>query len=146
MDSNLRSQLRAWLIQVAERHTVISQQSHIAALDDVKTVAAELSDAQLCVLDNVPGLELNKTPASERVSSLLWKPTEADWDGAVKLYAATGHWSVQFGPDPMLKACRCPKEILQRHDVNLETGERRMIPPKGAAELSEADLGAIDSE
>jgi hypothetical protein len=75
-----------------------------------------------------PRIELTKQ--SERVSSALWKPTEADWDGAVKLYASTGRWSAQFGPDPMSTKCRCPKPILEHHGVDTETGDvRRLVSP-----------------
>ena len=58
----------------------------------------------------------------------VYKPSEADWDGIVKLFAKTGHWSMHVGPDPTSKACRCPKEILRRYDINLETGERKPRP------------------
>jgi hypothetical protein len=71
-----------------------------------------------------PRLELNKMPGSEPINSALWKPTEKDWEGAVTLYASTGRWSAQFGPDPMSAACRCPKSILNRYGINPETSER----------------------
>jgi hypothetical protein len=81
-------------------------------------------------------VELNK-PGSEPVNSRLWNPTDADWDGAVRLYAATGRWSAQFGPDPMSKNCRCPIPILRKYDISVETGEQP-IPPRGCAREADA--------
>jgi hypothetical protein len=74
-----------------------------------------------------PRISLTKQPALPR-----FEPGEADWDKAAKLYAQTGRWPREHGPDPMSPACRCPKDILARHGINLETGERR-IPPKVVA-------------
>lgn len=58
-----------------------------------------------------PRLELSKAPATSPL-------TETDWNGACKLYAATGRWSHQFGPDPTSPACRCPPAILEKHMPN----------------------------
>jgi len=55
--------------------------------------------------------------------------TEADWDGIVSFYARSGRWSRGAGPDPMSPACVCPKAILEKHEINPATGERR-IPPR----------------
>lgn len=78
-----------------------------------------------------PRIELSRG-VSERV-----KPpeqfTEAEWDGIVAFYAQTGRWARNAGPDPMSPACICPKDILARHEVNLETGERRIPPRKVSA-------------
>jgi len=38
-----------------------------------------------------------------------------DWESVVKLYTKTGRWSSQAGPDPESSACRCPREILEKH-------------------------------
>lgn len=38
-----------------------------------------------------------------------------DWDAVVKMWHRTGHWSSQAGPDPESPACRCPREILEKH-------------------------------
>ena len=58
--------------------------------------------------------------------------TELDWDGIVRLYARTGVWSRHAGPDPMQgAACKAPRHILERHAIDLETGERR-FPPRAA--------------
>jgi hypothetical protein len=51
---------------------------------------------------------------SSRISLAQWTPTEDDWDGAARLYAQTGIWSPQFGPDPELPGCKCPPEILAK--------------------------------
>lgn len=73
-----------------------------------------------------PRLELTKVP-QRKVEDL----TEADWDREVGFYASTGRWTRGIGPDPMSPACKCPKAILERHGINLETGERT-IPPRKA--------------
>jgi hypothetical protein len=43
----------------------------------------------------------------------------------VKLFAKIGRWSAQFGPDPASPACRCPKHILEKHNIDPDTGEKR---------------------
>jgi hypothetical protein len=75
------------------------------------------------------GSDSEQQPTRNRPS---WEPTEEQWDGCVKLYALTGRWSPQFGPDPMSRNCRAPRAILERYKVNLETGERRS-PPRAPA-------------
>jgi hypothetical protein len=60
-----------------------------------------------------------------RASPGTFQPTEKDWDGVAALYARTGRWSSQFGPDPMSPACRCPKRIMERHGIDPATGEVR---------------------
>jgi len=125
--SILRNQLRRWLLQAAEWHALIAQQSRAASLDDVKKVAAELSDDDLTSLDDSP---LRPQFNAE------WQPAVADWDSLAKRYAATRHWSNwidHFGPDPTSKSCRCPPEILQRHGIDPDTGELR-VPPRARGE------------
>ena len=38
-----------------------------------------------------------------------------DWDAVIRTYHKTGYWSPQAGPDPESPACRCPREILEKH-------------------------------
>jgi hypothetical protein len=38
-----------------------------------------------------------------------------DWEAVVRTYHKTGYWSAQAGPDPESPACRCPREILEKH-------------------------------
>src|SRR5258705_6160455 len=59
-----------------------------------------------------PRLELSKAPTERFV------PTEADFEKAVVFYAKTGRWPRDHGPDPMSLACRCPKDILERHGID----------------------------
>jgi hypothetical protein len=56
--------------------------------------------------------ELSKAPDKPFV------PTERDWESTVKIYAQTGRWSHQFGPDPLSRACRCPPHLLRKHLPN----------------------------
>jgi hypothetical protein len=65
------------------------------------------------------------TKQSNPVNSALYTPTEADWDSAVKFFAKTGRWSMQFGPEPSSRACRCPKHILEKHNIDPDTAEKR---------------------
>ena len=64
-----------------------------------------------------------------------WQPSEADWDGTVRLYAETGRWSARLGPDPMSMGCRCPVEVLRKHSIDPETGLKvpsdKESPPEG---------------
>jgi hypothetical protein len=80
-----------------------------------------------------PRIELSKTgPATNssptsnkpepRHSSALWKPSEHDWEGACALFAKTGTWSAQFGPDPSSANCRAPRAILEAHQINSPGG------------------------
>jgi hypothetical protein len=76
-----------------------------------------------------PHIELS--PKFGPPSSPLFKPTEGNWQSVAKLYAETGHWSRQVGPDPMSPACRCPKPILTMHGIDPETGDRsNQSPPR----------------
>jgi hypothetical protein len=43
--------LRGQLVGVTDRHAALSRKSPVAVLQDVKKMAAELSEADLCVLD-----------------------------------------------------------------------------------------------
>lgn len=76
-----------------------------------------------------PRLELNRA-APKKPEEL----SEAAWDGIVKLYAQTGRWGRDVGPDPMhVGACKAPRHILERHGINIETGERQIPPRKVSA-------------
>jgi hypothetical protein len=59
-------------------------------------------------------VELSKAPSSTN----QFVPTERDWESTVKIYAQTGRWSHQFGPDPLSPACRCPPHLLRKHLPN----------------------------
>jgi hypothetical protein len=39
------------------------------------------------------------------------------WDTVISNFKKWGRWSPQAGPDPDSPACRCPREILQRHGL-----------------------------
>jgi hypothetical protein len=54
--------------------------------------------------------------------------TEAEWEKIVSFYAKTGRWQRHAGPDPMSRACKAPRAMLDRHGID-ELGERR-IPAK----------------
>jgi hypothetical protein len=71
-------------------------------------------------------VQLSKSPTTPH------EPTESEWDFTVKIYAKTGRWSHQFGPDPMSGKCRCPIAILVKNGINAETGERAISPGKEA--------------
>ena len=114
---------RGWLIHAVGLWALISRQSRIAALDDVKTMAAQLSDSDLCVLDSWP-LQFETTAAPTRPEDF----TEETWDTIAKFYARTGHWARGAGPDPMSRACKCPQAILERNNINLETCARGRFP------------------
>jgi hypothetical protein len=73
-----------------------------------------------------PRVEVSRQP--EPVNSNLFKPTDEQWEGCIRLYAQTGRWGAQFGPDPMSRACRAPRALLQKYGIDLETGE----PPRRA--------------
>jgi hypothetical protein len=109
-----------WFVHVVGLYALISKQSYVAALNDIKTMAAELLNSDLSVLDSWP-LEFEAKAAG------LSNPeeyTEATWNSIAKFYARTGHWSRHGGPDPMSRACKCPKAILERYNINLvEHGE-----------------------
>jgi hypothetical protein len=67
-----------------------------------------------------------RAPARVEVSKAAtatnqYVPTERDWESTVKIYAQTGRWSHQFGPDPLSPACRCPPHLLEKHLPNLGT-------------------------
>jgi hypothetical protein len=70
-------------------------------------------------------IELTKPPSVEQRPEDF---TEAVWDGIVKLYARTGHWARDAGPDPMhVGRCKAPRRILERYEINPETGEMRKL-------------------
>jgi hypothetical protein len=60
-------------------------------------------------------------------------PTDEDWHKACEMYATTGRWPrsalTGWSPDPMSPGCKAPKHILEKYEINLETGERQ-LPPK----------------
>jgi len=59
--------------------------------------------------------------------------TDEQWDGIVKLYAQTGRWARDAGPDPMHAGrCKAPQHILDRYGIDPQTGERRIPPVKQA--------------
>lgn len=78
-----------------------------------------------------PRVQLSRsgTPASKQPEQL----SEAEWDGIVAMYARTGRWSRHAGNDPTLSGCLAPKHILEKYEINLETGERRIPPRKVSA-------------
>jgi hypothetical protein len=43
---------------------------------------------------------------------------EVDWDAAAQLYAKTGRWPRDHGPDPTSPACQCPPHLLEKHLPN----------------------------
>jgi hypothetical protein len=49
--------------------------------------------------------------------------SDARWDGILKMYAATGHWTRHvgvFGPNPTSPGCRAPKHLLIKHGLATE--------------------------
>lgn len=78
-----------------------------------------------------PRLELNRKAAEPAKQPEQF--TEADWDSVVGMYARTGRWSRQAGNDPTSPACLAPRAILEKHGINLQTGERTIPPRKVAA-------------
>jgi hypothetical protein len=74
---------------------------------------------------SAPRVELSKAPTA----TIPFEPSEKDWDSAAKIYAQTGRWSHQLGPDPLSGRCLCPILILQKHGIDPTTGEKlRPIP------------------
>ena len=119
--------LRGWLVHVVGVYALISRRSRTAALEDVKTIAAQLSDSDLSALDSWP-LQFE--------ASALTCPedfTEATWGDIAKLYARTGHWGRLAGPDPTSPACKCPKSILARNNITPEACARGRftLPERG---------------
>lgn len=72
-----------------------------------------------------PRVQVSNT-APKRVEDF----TEADWDKVAAFYAKTGRWTRDSGADPMSRSCRCPKAILEKHNIDPESGERRIPPPR----------------
>lgn len=72
-----------------------------------------------------PRLELTRK-APEPPRRLPEERTEAEWNSTIAFYARTGRWTREFGPDPMSPACRAPRHLLKKHDIDFETGERRI--------------------
>jgi hypothetical protein len=64
-----------------------------------------------------PRVEVSKSGANA-----AFVPTEKNWDFTAKMYANTGRWSHQFGPEPTSPACRCPKDILIKYGIHPDTG------------------------
>jgi hypothetical protein len=69
---------------------------------------------------SAPRVELSKAPTATKP----FEPSEKDWDSTTKIFAQTGRWSHQFGPDPLSGRCRCPISILQKHGIDPTTGEK----------------------
>jgi hypothetical protein len=49
--------------------------------------------------------------------------TDEHWDGILKTYAQTGHWTRDvraFGPEPTSPACRAPRHLLVKHGLLTE--------------------------
>lgn len=118
--------LRGWMVHIVGVYALISKRGRTAALEDVKTMAAQLSDSDLSVLDSWP-VQFEATASLTRPEDF----TEATWDDLATLYARTGHWGRYAGPDPTSPACKCPKAILQRNNINLEACARGRFPLPG---------------
>jgi hypothetical protein len=58
-----------------------------------------------------------KTPTSAANGS--HPDAGVDWDKTASLYASTGHWSKWAGPDPDHPQCRCPRDVLQKHGIEV---------------------------
>jgi len=41
----------------------------------------------------------------------------ATWEQIVETYKKVGRWSRDAGPDPESPACRCPRELLEKHGI-----------------------------
>jgi Protein of unknown function (DUF1376) len=52
-------------------------------------------------------------------------PKPADWENAASFFARSGRWFRDIGPEPGQAGCRCPREILEKHGINPDTGEVR---------------------
>jgi len=57
----------------------------------------------------------NKPPPAPELPTVQ-SPT-FDWEAVVRTYHKTGYWSPQAGPDPESPACKCPREILEKHAI-----------------------------
>lgn len=47
---------------------------------------------------------------------------ENNWDSIIETYKKVGQWSRHAGPDPESPACRCPRELLEKHGIKLAEG------------------------
>jgi uncharacterized protein YdaU (DUF1376 family) len=45
--------------------------------------------------------------------------TRETWESVVKTYKEVGRWSRDAGPEPPSPACRCPRDILEKHGIKL---------------------------
>ena len=45
------------------------------------------------------------------------KPTGLAWDAICESYKRFKLWSRYAGPDPLSPACRCPRDILEKHGL-----------------------------
>jgi hypothetical protein len=45
------------------------------------------------------------------------KAVENNWDAILETYKTVGRWSRHAGPDPESPACRCPRELLEKHGI-----------------------------
>jgi len=76
-----------------------------------------------------PRTELQRTNGSEARVKRPEEFTEAEWDAIVGLYARTGRWSRDAGPDPMhVGRCKAPLAILRKYNIDPKTGEKCRLP------------------
>lgn len=45
-----------------------------------------------------------------------------DWDATVSMFARSGHWSRHAGPEPGMRGCRAPADVLTKHGIDPATG------------------------
>jgi len=57
----------------------------------------------------------NKPPPAPELPTM--QSVAFDWEAVVRTYHKTGYWSAQAGPDPESPACKCPREILEKHAI-----------------------------
>jgi hypothetical protein len=63
-----------------------------------------------------------KTPAPTLPLNGVAAEPAVDWDRTASLYAKTGHWSRWAGPAPDHTGCQCPREVLQKHGIEVNHG------------------------
>ncbi|MDB5875642.1 MAG: hypothetical protein JWQ07_5084 [Ramlibacter sp.] len=52
--------------------------------------------------------------------------SESEWDGIVSLYAKSGRWARDAGPDPQhVGACKAPRHTLEKYGISADTGDAR---------------------
>ena len=55
------------------------------------------------------------------------KPIEIDWPSIASNFARFGHWPGKLGPEPGYPGCRCPRDALEKHGIDPETGQKRSV-------------------